>query len=341
MRSTAFFLAATLIACGSTQGSGFQDGASSGGDGGGTSSSGASGSGSSTSSGGSSGSTLGGNGSSSGAGSSGGNGCSGEAANFVYVLSAQNDLYSFAPSQKAFTKIGQLACQTTMQPNSMAVDRNAVAWVNYVQSDQRGNDTAGAIYQVSTSDASCQATPAVTLPSGWYRLGMGYSTNGTTTSETLYVTGTGSAKASTGAGLGSIDFSASTVNSLGAFTGALAGQNAELTGTGDGRLYGFFTTSPVQVAQIQIDSTTGAPGTILSQTPMNGVITPLDWAFSFWGGHFYLYTSLGLPAPLGQGSNVTDYDPVSGSIDTSYMTSIGFDIVGAGVSTCAPVLPPQ
>ena len=72
----------------------------------------------------------------------------------------------------------------------------------------------------------------------------------------------------------------------------------------------------------------------MTPVPMTGVQTPNDWAFSFWGGHFYLYTSQG--QGVGNGSNVTDYDPVSGSIDTTFMTGIGFDIVGAGVSTCAP-----
>jgi hypothetical protein len=38
---------------------------------------------------------------------------------------------------------------------------------------------------------------------------------------------------------------------------------------------------------------------------------------------------------------VTDYDPVSGSINPNFMPNIGFDIVGAGVSTCAPTVPPQ
>ena len=34
---------------------------------------------------------------------------------------------------------------------------------------------------------------------------------------------------------------------------------------------------------------------------------------------------------------MTDYDPVSGTVNTTFMQGIGFDIVGAGVSTCAPV----
>src|SRR5438128_12096713 len=50
----------------------------------------------------------------------GGKNCS-AAAMLVYVLSAENDLYSFSPPHKKFTHIGKLGCQTSMQPNSMAV----------------------------------------------------------------------------------------------------------------------------------------------------------------------------------------------------------------------------
>jgi hypothetical protein len=175
----------------------------------------------------------------------------------------------------------------------------------------------------------------MSLPKNWYRVGMGYSTNNAGSSaETLYVAGVGNAGGAGGTGLGLVDFGKGTVGGIGAFTGALAGQNAELTGTGDGRLFGFFTTSPVRVAQI--DKASGATS---SPVNMTGVQVPNDWAFSFWGGHFYLYTSQG--QGTGNGSDVTDYDPVSGSVDTTYMTGIGFDIVGAGVSTCAPTTPPQ
>src|SRR5262245_37577224 len=65
-----------------------------------------------------------------GSGSGGGSkGCT-AAAELIYVLSVENDLYSFRPDLKQFKKIGPLSCNTTMTPNSMAIDRDAVAWVN-------------------------------------------------------------------------------------------------------------------------------------------------------------------------------------------------------------------
>lgn len=261
-------------------------------------------------------------------------GCS-EAAKLIYVLSDENDLYSFDPPAKKFTLIGPLNCPTSMQPNSMAIDREANAYVNYVQSDDFGNDTAGSIFKVSTLDASCQATN-ISLGAGWYRLGMGFSTDAVdTTSETLYVTGTGSLSGAS-PGLGRIDLKSGQVVPVGAFTGALEGEDAELTGTGDAKLFGFFTTTPVQVAEI--NKSTGA---IIAAKSPAGVETPAAWAFSSWGGALYLYTA---PSPLfdpSRTTNVTHYVFPDGPVDTAYMENIGFRIVGAGVSTCAPVEPPK
>lgn len=258
-------------------------------------------------------------------------GCS-EAAQLVYVLSDRNELYSFRPNLRQFTRIGSLRCPTAASPNSMAIDRDAVAWVNYVESGL--GDSAGSIYRVNTTDATCTAAAPVRMPRGWYRLGMGFSTvSADDTRETLFVAATGDPLAGGSPGLGSIDPSRGLLNIIGEFSGAFRGQSAELTGTGDGRLYGFFTTSPVQVAQL--DRATGA---VIESTPLPGVETPQAWAFSFWGGDFYLYTAPS--AVVGRTTNVTRYRPSDGSIDAAYMTNIGFRIVGAGVSTCAPIAPP-
>lgn len=250
-----------------------------------------------------------------------------ERASFVYVLSQDNELYSFRPDRKEFTRIGVLGCQTDMQPNSMAVDRDAVAWVNYVYSD----DSEGTLFKVSTEDASCEPTGA-SLSEGWARLGMGFSSDlSRPDAEELFVAGTTSTP---GIGLGKID--GTSVAPVGEFSGRLRGESAELTGTGDGRLFGFFTTSPVQLAEIDKET-----GEIIEATPLPGIETPSAWAFSFWGGDFYFYTAPDQGNSPSRTTNVSRYRPSDGSIDTAYMTNIGFRIVGAGVSTCAPVEQPR
>ena len=265
----------------------------------------------------------------------GGRGCS-EAAQLVYVLSDANELYSFRPNLRRFTRIGPLRCPTTLRPNSMAIDRDAVAWVNYIDPSPTPAGPPGVIYRVDTATAACTAAQPIALSREFRQLGMGFSTAGVDrTDESLFVAGTGSASARNSPGLARIDPATGALSPIGAFTGALQGYNAELTGTGDGRLYGFFTTTPVQVAQI--DKATAA---VTSTRPLAGVETPSDWAFSFWGGAFYLYTAPSASAQPGRTSNVTLYRPSDGTVDPAYMTNVGFRIVGAGVSTCAPIAPP-
>jgi hypothetical protein len=55
------------------------------------------------------------------------------------------------------------------------------------------------------------------------------------------------------------------------------------------------------------------------------------WAFGFWGGDFYTFT-----APDGTTSVITRYRPSDQSIVVVGMAPFGVQLVGAGVSTCAP-----
>jgi hypothetical protein len=275
----------------------------------------------------------GGGGGNNGGGTIGGNNGSGgvdpnsnctDAAKLVYVVSAENDLYSFAPADKLFTKIGTLDCPANGDgPNSMAVDRTGTAWVNYSQ---------GALFKVSTANAHCEATSFVVGQHGMGpRFGMAFSSNSAgSNDETLYVVGIKPNDA--GQGIATIDLSTFTLTPIGDFTGTLQGKGAELTGTGDAKLFGFFTTQP-DATLAQIDKPSG-----MTPTPkdLTGVNTGLAWAFSFWGGDFWFYTSDGI--------NPSKVQQLKTSSDNSISTPIpdvgGFKIVGAGVSTCAPTVPP-
>jgi hypothetical protein len=274
--------------------------------------------------GGSSGSIGGNNGNgSNGSNGSGANDNCSDAAKLVYVVSEENDLYSFAPAAKTFTKIGQLDCQADGdQPNSMAVDRQGTAWVNY---------SLGTLFKVSTANAHCESTPFVAGQHGFGRFGMAFSSNSAgSNDETLFVVGIKGNDQ--GQGLATIDLSTFTLTPIGDFTGTLKGKGAELTGTGDATLFGFFTTQP-DATLAAIDKSAGSTP---SPKDLTGVNTGNDWAFSFWGGDFWFYTSDGVSP-----STVTQ---LKASGDNSISTAVddvgGFKIVGAGVSTCAPTVPP-
>jgi hypothetical protein len=251
-----------------------------------------------------------------------------EAAKLVYVVSErENTLYSFAPDKLMFTRIGPLACEARGSVNSMAVARNGTAYVNYAD---------GKIFRVDTRTLACTDTGFVPGQSGFSpNLSMGFSSNSPgSKDETLFVsdnTGDDTAEP-TGKGLARIDLANMTLVPLGRYTGEVLGGRCELTGTGDARLFGFFTTVPARLAAI--DKTTGA-------TPMATTLANVDasnggYAFSFWGGDFWFYTAKE-PAPS---SSVTHFESATGKT-TIVLTNIGFTIVGAGVSTCAPLVFPQ
>ena len=245
------------------------------------------------------------------------------AAKLVYVLSSDSDLYSFAPADLAFAKLGRLQCPVPGTPNSMAIDRTGTAWVNY---------TGGDLVRVSTVDAACAKTPYVANQGNIAMFGMAFATNGPNSSdETLYIAGL-TQQAGGGKGFGQIDLTTFKLTMLGDYSGGLAGLGAELTGTGDGRLFGFFTTTP-NATLAEIDTAKGATS---NDKALSGVNTGLAWAFSFWGGDFWFYTSDGAHS-----SQVTQLKSGGTGDLVVAKTDPGIRIVGAGVSTCAPTNSPR
>jgi hypothetical protein len=247
-------------------------------------------------------------------------GCT-DAARLVYVLDEGGELASFDPARLAFTRIGALDCGVgyAEYPSSMAVDRAGNAWVNY---------SDGSLWEVSTKDATCKPTPFEPGQLNITLFGMGFATKGAgTTDETLYVCDLG------GEGLGRLDLSTFQIALLGGFGAGLQGYGCELTGTGDGRLFGFFTTAPASLAELGT-----APVAATGNVSLAGVTTGDAWAFSFWGGDFYLYSAVPYE-PSHPYSDVWRYRPSDGSI-AEIMSNVGMRIVGAGVSTCAPTVPP-
>src|SRR5262249_12877763 len=99
------------------------------------------------------------------------------ASQLVYVFSLGNEIYSFDPPSKVFTPVATPDCQAGGSPNSMAIDRNLVAWLNYI----------GGIYRFDLNKKSgCKL--AITLPPGFTQVGMGFSSDSPgSTAETLYI----------------------------------------------------------------------------------------------------------------------------------------------------------
>ena len=301
-------------------------------------------SGGNTIGGGSSGNSIGS--SSGGTNSSGGNqsGCS-DAAKLVYVLSGDYDLYSFDPAALKFTKIGRIDCDVEQQkvmlddgfgdeiegpdntPNSMAVDRTGKAWVGYQD---------GELFNVDTSTAHCTSTGFDYAHTDFNKYGMGFSADSAgATTDTLYLIGEkfdtdGASIGSEGKGLYKLDTSTLALTAIGDFPGHLRRQAGELTGGGDGKLYGFFTTSPAVSAEIDKTNAETSNEKSLDTVDLGG--NSYAFAFSYWGGDFWFYSAGGSDP-----SKVTRLRTSTNGKEETVVPDVGgFQIVGAGVSTCAP-----
>ena len=106
---------------------------------------------------------------------------------------------------------------------------------------------------------------------------------------------------------------------------------AELTGTGGGHLFAFSPSADDGGSYIaQIDPMTA---TTVARDPVPGVVQGAGWAFGFWGGVFFTFTT---PSQDALTTLVHRFDPVSKSVSQVAYGPNGDTIVGAGVSTCAP-----
>ncbi len=246
-----------------------------------------------------------------------------DAAQLIYLVDSNQNLLSYRPDTGALTPIGTLSCAGALvTPFSMAVSRDAVAYV--LHSDHH-------IYAVSTSDASCSATPWVIDQMGFEQFGMGFVSDAAGgTAETLFIAGGPALGIGGGSStLGSIrvaDWSATRI-------GPLSG-SPELTGNGLGELWGFFPdTTPMRVRQIDRND-----ATTIQEYDVSGVTGGVTrraaaWAFAYWGGRYYMfYQSL-----ADTSTGIYRLTPDTGLVEP-VMLNIGFRVVGAGVSTCAPTI---
>ena len=245
----------------------------------------------------------------------GGDGCS-DASKLVYVVDENRTLSQFDPSQGTFKDLGQLSCPGGDMPFSMGVDRNANAWVLY---------NNGKVFKVDTTSLACTATnwtPTLELA----QFGMGFSTNdvgGTT--DTLFVAGGLGFDPNGNAQLATLDTASMTAADVGTVSGW-----PELTGNSNAELWGWFPNDTHPRVE-QIDKTTGSAIKTFKLDQLAG--TPMDWAFAFYGGDYWIF----LLKDSEPATTVYQIDGTAGTVKSMLNTNTR-KIVGAGVSTCAPVV---
>lgn len=242
-----------------------------------------------------------------------------QAGQFIYTVDGDGRFSRFDPRTLSYLDIGPLNCPTTGTPFSMNVDQNAIAWVIF--SDRR-------LYRVDTADGSCTATSYQPDQSGFGTYGMGSTFDSSTGVDTLFLSTLRNADGRSW--LGSLAFPSLTVTPL----GPISEGNVELTGTGDGQLWAFAPPNGGAVPTLaRVDPRNGQS---LERYELRSINSLGGWAIKFFGGAFFVFI----------GSDVwkverSSLDPANQpqplSMPTRVLVSPGRDIVGAGVSTCAPI----
>jgi hypothetical protein len=227
-------------------------------------------------------------------------------------------LLRYEPTTNTVTEIGPIGC-ADIAPFSMAVDRAGTAWI---LSARGGNG----LYRVDTEDASCERTPYVPNQNGWEEYGMGFAADGVdATTEQLYVIGGPRALIhDEGAEVlfGTLDTATLEITTRTRIFSGIA----ELSGTGEGDLWGLFS-HPANAVE-RMDKLTGARSTSYPVPEVGGIFAR---AVAFWGGDFYLFVSGSLETP----STIFRLETVTGRV-TRLAEMTNRLVVGAGVSTCAP-----
>jgi hypothetical protein len=245
---------------------------------------------------------------------------------YIYLIGSDNNMYRFDPyTQPPTTQpLGMINCpgedpnDPNTGPNSMAVDRAGIAYVNFQD---------GQVFRVSTATLSCEPTGFQPGQRGFPpTYGMAFSADVTDPGEKLYVAGLDTPTEE----LATIDTTTFQLAPVGMLSHVIG--DSELTGTGSGDLYAFGVNSMSGIFLARLDKATAGVVSEGLLSLSSGGAPIFAWAFAAWGGDFYFFTSTD-----GMTSDVSLYTP-GGALTLPVVTTITQSaIVGAGVSTCAPV----
>ncbi len=243
----------------------------------------------------------------------------------IFVLSKTAQLWKYFPDKNTLQMLGPVDCGLPPSTFSMGVDRQGYAWVQF--SDQQ-------IRKINITDVSdCSDPGFVPGQNGIKNFGMAFVSNSATDPcDRIYGNHYNfKAKGDGVAEFFDIDPVSLGMTQLGKSDFGLA----EVTGTGDGRVFLFAGPDPSRL--VELDK---ANGSTLAEIPLPGVKTGGGFAFAFFAGDFYFFTD----AESDSTSEVThlDYDDSdnNGKQDlVVVLQDAPIRIVGAGVSTCAPLVP--
>ncbi|WAS97001.1 hypothetical protein [Nannocystis punicea] len=248
----------------------------------------------------------------------------------IFVLSDNSELWKYYPESNSFTMLGGFNCGGMTNTFSMAVDRLGFAWVMF-------GDPVGEIWKIDvTNPGNCIDPGYNPNQQGIGYFGMAFVSNSQFDQcDRMFGNSFDGGFLGFTEGPNFGDFLSVDPDSLlidiispSDFNGA------EMTGTGDGRVFSF---GGVPSKLIERDKVSGA---VLDIFPLQNLPLTNGFAFAFFGGDFYFFTESANPTF----SKVTHLDYDDSDMDgqqqlTTINNAAPIRIVGAGVSTCAPFAP--
>ena len=236
-----------------------------------------------------------------------------DASRWIYTFDTNNSLARFDPTTLTFTDIASLNCSRG-DPFSMAVDQNAVAWVHYGD---------GSLFKVDTATGNCQSTTFQPNQHGIKVFGMGFVFDPSTGEDRLFIAGGQDSRASQSE-LATVSFPDLVVTPI----ASIDLGSPELSGTGDGQLWGFAPQDASSKGVATLMRINPASGAIIESYDYPSLTTTGAWSVKFWGGDFWIFL----------GPSVFKVERNNPKIIKTAIAATGrAQIVGAGVSTCAPL----
>jgi len=226
----------------------------------------------------------------------------------VYVIDRDTEtIHLFDPETLTFDALGTIDCHWLAgSPASMSVSRDGSAYVRY------GDDT---VYEVDLETLDCTESDYAT---DFGAFGMGYATDTASTwRDSLYIANSGQ--------LALVDTTTWSVTNIGSMP-----SQSELTGNADGELWAILPLeTPAKLVQLHKDNASVLDTITLSGLPS---LTEIDtFAFATWGGDFFVFIR-----SYGMGSSTDVYQVSASGSMSRVVANSGLNVVGAGVSTCAP-----
>jgi hypothetical protein len=251
-----------------------------------------------------------------------------ENSDMIYTLDSGGALWIYNPLLNEFSSVGEFDCDTPASnyAMSLAVDAASNAWVHIRPS--------GKIFKVDTLNGnSCTDSGYVPDSVGFRLFGMAFVEKpGDGRCEQLYMHSADGTTWTQGPGVGSLG-TLDPISMNAQRLGSIDYSGGEMTGTGDGRVFAL-AGDPAELIEYN-----PADASVIEKTPLPGIDIGLAFAFAFWGGDFYFFTDD--DDALNPRTRVTrlDYDG-TGEIE-ELIARAELRVVGAGVSVCAPLLPPK